>query len=232
MIYFFQEQERINVYFSNRMSLGERLADSLPELRGTDAIVVCLKKSSMMVAISMAIRLRAWVFPLFYEKIANPMDPTATLGGLVQNGEFCLQPDISENEYSYILEEYMAQLEEAKREAMSRLNRTINEYLGTEDPHVLNNRNIILAGDVMMNALELEIATIILKPLTPLNVYGAVGNVTVDVSDRFRLNTNKSTILDILPSSVMGEDHYFENGDAYSTEEEQLLAVHIAEYWT
>jgi predicted phosphoribosyltransferase len=220
------------VYFSDRIDLGERLADTLVDLRGTDAIVVCLKESSLMVAISMAIRLRAWVFPLFYEKIVNPMDPTATLGAVAPSGEFCLQPSISENEYSYILQEYMAQIEEAKREAMSQLNRSMNDYHGTEDPHILNNRNVVLAGDVMMDSLELEIANIILKPLSPLCVYGAVGNVTVDVSDRFRLATNKSMILDILPSSVMGEDHYFENRDAYSDDEKKLFAFHIAEYWT
>lgn len=219
------------MYFSDRLALGERLADTLPEIRGTDSIIVCLKESSMMVAIVMAIRLRAWILPLFYEKIPNPMDPSSTLGAMAQSGEFCLQPTISENEYEYIVEEYMAQIEEAKREAMSRLNQAMNDYHGTEDSHVLNNRNVILAGDVMMNPLELEVANIVLKPLTPLAVYGAVGNVTVDVSDRFRLSTNKSSILDILPSSVMGEDHYFESRDAYSDEEKKLFAINIATYW-
>ncbi len=126
----------------------------------------------------------------------------------------------------------MAQIEDAKREAMSKLNQAMNEYHGTTDPHMLNNRSIVLVGDVMFNSLELEVAKLIMKPLTPARVYGTVGNVTVDVSDRFHLETNELYILDILPSSIMGEDHYFEQVDAYSDEEKQALALNIAQYWT
>lgn len=219
------------MYFNDRMALGNRLADSLPDIRGTDAILVCLKPSSMMVAIAMAIKLRAWVFPLFYEALINPLDPTKKLGAVDQNGEFCLHPDITNNEFDYIRQEFMAQIEDAKREAMSRLNQTMNEYHGTTDPHILNNRSVVLVGDVMMNSLELEIAKLILKPLMPTQIYGTVGNVTVEVSDRFRLDTNQSVILDILPSSIMGEEHYFENQDAYSSEEKQSLIINIAQYW-
>ncbi len=220
------------MYFNDRMTLGNKLADNVASIRGTDAILVCLKPSSMMVAISMAIKLRAWIFPLFYELITNPLDPTHKLGALDQNGEFCLHPSISSNEFEYIQQEFMAQIEDAKREAMSKLNQAMNEYHGTTDPHMLNNRSIVLVGDVMFNSLELEVAKLIMKPLTPARVYGTVGNVTVDVSDRFHLETNELYILDILPSSIMGEDHYFEQVDAYSDEEKQALALNIAQYWT
>lgn len=220
------------MYFNDRMALGNRLADSLLGIKGTDSILVCLKPSSMMVAIAMAIKLRAWIFPLFYESLINPLDPTKMLGAVDQSGEFCLHPSITNNEFEYIQQEFMAQIEEEKRSAMSRLNQTMNEYHGTTDPHIMNNRNIVLVGDVMMNSLELEIAKLILKPLTPANVYGTVGNVTTDVSDQFHLDTNQSVILDILPSSVFGEDHYFESQDAYSSEEKRALALNIAQYWS
>lgn len=219
------------MYFNDRMSLGNKLADNVSEIKGTDAILVCLKQSSLMVAISMAVKLRAWIFPLFYEKLINPLDPTSTLGALNQNGEFCRHPNITSNEYEYIQQEFMAQIEEEKRTAMSRLNETMNAYHGTSDPHILNNRNVVLVGDVMFNNLELEIAKLIMKPLTPARIYGTVGNVTVDVSDEFHLTTNESYVLDILPSSIMGEDHYFENQDAYSSDEKQALALNIAQYW-
>lgn len=219
------------MYFNDRMSLGNKLADNLTEIKGSDAILVCLKQSSLMVAISMAVKLRAWIFPLFYEKLINPLDPTSTLGALNQNGDFCLHPNITTNEYEYIQQEFMAQIEEEKRIAMSRLNEVMNAYHGTSDPHILNNRNVVLVGDAMFNALELEIAKLIMKPLTPAKIYGTVGNVTVDVSDQFHLTTNESYVLDILPSSILGEDHYFENQDSYSNEEKQALALNIAQYW-
>ena len=219
------------MYFTDRMALGNKLTDTLTNVRGTDTVLVCMKPSSMMVAVGMAIKLRAWILPLSYEKLTNPLDTTAKLGALEQSGEFCLNPSITENDYEYIKQEFMAQIEDQKREAMSRLNQAVNEYHGTTDPHILNNRTVILVGDVMMNSLELEVAKLLLKPLTPHRVYGAVGNVTIDVSEQFRINTDESIILDVLPSSVMGEDHYFENQDIYSDEEKQKLAVYIAQYW-
>lgn len=219
------------VYFSDRMSLGDKLADSMPTLYGRDAILVCLKPSSMMVAVAMAVKLRAWVLPLFYEDITNPLDPTSKIGALTQSGEFCLNPALTQNDYQYVVQEFMGKLEEEKREALSRLNTKVNSYYGSSDPHILNNRPVVLVGDVVFNALSLEVAKNLLKPLTPSAVYGVAGNATIDVSTEFRLATNDSVILDVLPSSVLGEDHYFENHDAYSEQEKQALAINIAQYW-
>lgn len=201
-------------------------------LRGTDAILVCLKPSAMMTAVSMATRLRAWILPLFYEKLTNPLDTTGTLGALAQSGELCLDPRITSSDYDYIQQEFMAQLEEAKREAFSKLNQVINEYHGTSDPHILNNRSVVLVGDVVFGGLEVEVAKLLLKPLTPATVYATVGNTTIEVSDALHLTVDELQVLDILPSTVMGEDHYFEAPDAYSTVEKLTLASNIATYWT
>lgn len=220
------------MYFSDRMTLGDKLADSMSTLHGKDAILVCLKSSSMMVVVAMAVKLHAWVLPLFYEDIVNPLDPTALLGALTQSGEFCLNPSLTENDYQYVVQEFMGQLEEERREALSRLNTKINSYYGSSDPHILNNWPVVLVGDVMFNALSLEVAKNLLKPPTPAAVYGVAGNATIDVSTEFRIATNESVILDVLPSSVLGEDHYFENRDAYSDEEKYALATNIAQYWT
>ncbi len=220
------------MYFNDRMSLGDKLADNLLEIRGTDAIIVSLKQSSMMVSIAMAIKLRAWVFPLFYEPLVNPLDRTKLLGALTQNGDFCLHPDISPGEYDYIIQEFMSTIEEEKRSAMSRLNQAMSQHHGVSDPHILNGRNVVLVGDVMMHRLELEIAKLMMKPLRPARVYGTVGNTTIEVSEAFHLSTDQSHVLDILPTTFMGEDHYFEVADAYSHEEKQLLALNIAQYWT
>lgn len=219
------------MYFNDRMSLGDKLADNLIDIKGTDAIIVSLKQSSMMVSIAMAIKLRAWILPLFYEPLVNPLDRTKLLGALTQNGDFCLHPDITTSEYDYIVQEFMSTIEQEKRSAMSRLNKVMNQHHGVTDPHVLNGRNVILVGDVMMHGLELKIAKHMMKPLRPARVYGMVGNTTIEVSEAFHLSTDQSHVLDILPTSFMGEDHYFEAADAYSHDEKQSLAINIAQYW-
>lgn len=220
------------MYFTDRSSLGDKLADSLTGLRGTDSILVCLKPSSMMACVSMAVKLRAWILPLFYENIKSPLDPTSLLGALTQNGDFCLDPAISPSQYDYVRQEFLVQLEQDKREAMSRLNDTINSYYGTTDPNILNQRYVVLVGDVMFDALALAVSRSLLKPLMPAKVYGAIGNTTIEVSNEIRLTADEHYILDILPSSVLGADHYFEQPDPYDDEEKKTLAYNIALYWS
>ena len=45
------------MYFNDRMALGNKLAENLVSIRGTDSILVCMKPSSMMVAVAMAVKL-------------------------------------------------------------------------------------------------------------------------------------------------------------------------------
>lgn len=220
------------VYFNDRAALGEQMAVKLAPVKGTDAIVIGLKKSSLMACITLAVRLRAWVYPLFFEIIQNPTDPTQILGAVVPSGEFCLNPAVGNDFYEYVQQEFFSMLEDEKREAMKRLNAAITEYGDTLDPHVLNNRTVVLVGDVMMNSLELEIIKVLLKPLSPARVIGTVGNVTIDVSTQFHIATHESHMLDIIPGSTMNADHYFEAQDAYSDSEKQALIRNIATYWT
>lgn len=220
------------MYFSDRATLGEQMAGILSTDRGSDAIIIGLKKSSLMVCITLAVRLRAWIYPLFFETIKNPADPSQILGAVIPSGEFCINPAVGDDFYEYIQQEFFSTLEEMKREAMMQLNGTMREYGEEPDPHVINNRTVILVGDVMMNSLELGVVGELLKPLSPLKVIGTAGNVTVDVSDKFRIETHESHMLDIIPQSFMNEDHYFEKPDAYSDAEKQALIRNIATYWT
>lgn len=220
------------MYFTDRTELGDKLAEHISELRGTDAIVVCLRPSSLMVAISMAVKLRAWVLPIFYETIKNPMDPNTCVGAVAPSGEFCVDPALDEHEYEYVLQEFATQLEDEKRTAMSRLHAAMGAYHGPVDAHVLNNRPVILVGDTLFSRMPLAIVKSYLKPLTPSAIYSVVGNATIDASEMFyQMATTRSVVLDVLPTSVFGEDHYFEKPDAYTEDEKHMLAANIALYW-
>jgi predicted phosphoribosyltransferase len=217
------------MYFLDRLSLGAKLADGITSVRGTDAIIVCLKDSSILTCISMATRLRAWIFPLEFEIVDNPMNRGHTLGAVTIEGEFIQHPDISHFEYDEVEMEFGAQLEDMKREAMSALNRRATK--ATLDKHIMNGRTIILAGDILFDALGLAVAESIMKPIRPKEIIGVAGNVTADISDKFHLTTNSIEILDILPTSLYDDDHYFEKPDAYSMDEKWSLAKNICNYW-
>jgi predicted phosphoribosyltransferase len=216
------------MYFPDRLTLGKRLAGGITSIRGTDAIIVCLKNSSLLTCISMAQELRAWIYQLEFETIKNPMDETKILGAVTEEGEFVLSPTISEFELEEIQMEFADILEDRKRDAMGTLNRR-----GTKsyDKHVMNGRTVILTGDIMFDSLGIAITKAILKPLTPKNIVGVAGNVTVDVSDAFHMQTAETTILDVLPHGLFDDNHYFEKMDEYSDEEKRALALNIVNYW-
>lgn len=218
------------MYFIDRLTLGSSLAKRLPDIRGKEAIIVCLKESALLTCIQMATELRAYIYPLMYEPIPRPDDPTHLLGAITQEGEFCRHPDISIGEMEFIYSEYVNAIEAAKQQAMQRMNRRTADY-EVFDKHVLNGRPVVLVGDIVTNHLELSVAKMLLKPLQPATVYGVIGNTTIDISCAFRLATNTTDVLDILPSIVMDDAHYFEKPDPYSDEEKRQLALNISTYW-
>lgn len=219
------------MYFVDRLSLGKRMAVDYQHLASQEVVLVSLKETSLLTAISMAIDLRAWIYPLEYEVIQDPRDASKVLGAVTIEGEFCLNPEISEYEYEGIKMDFFGVMEDRKREAVQRLNARLMQNGAPFDKHLLNGRHIIVLADILSSSVELEVMNSMMKPLRPMAIYGSVGNVTVDISDRFRLTTDKSTVLDVLPN-IMNDDHYFEQQDAYSLDEKRLLARNIQTYWT
>ena len=204
------------------------MAGSLTMVRGTDAIIVCLKSSSLLTCISMATYLRAWIYQLEFEPINNPLDETKILGAVTDEGDFVLHPDVSQFELEDVELEFREMVEDRKREAMSVLNRRGSKAY---DKHVLNGRTVILTGDILFDTLSLAIIEDIMKPIRPQQIIGVAGNVTIDVSDRFHMKTTATNILDILPHSLFDDEHYFEKPDEYSDDEKRALATNICNYW-
>lgn len=219
------------MYFVDRVALGTKLATKLPETKGQDSVIICLKDSSLMTCISMAITLRCWIYPLIFEPLYHPDDVHLVLGALTQDGEFCLSPDISENEYEYLQSEFNTQIDDQKRNAMHAVNQKVTEYGVRLDKHVMNNRTVILAADILTSAVNLSVVKTLLKPLTPKVVYGVGGNITAKVSDEFHLNAEKTDFMDVLPDILFDDDHYFDRKDGYTDAQKHALAVNISTYW-
>jgi predicted phosphoribosyltransferase len=219
------------LYFLDRFALGGALAATLTEAHDQGAIVICLKEGALLTCIEVAASLRAWIYPLVYETIADPDDPHSFIGAVTIDGDFCLSPNVSQMRMDYIQSEFMGVIETSKREAFSRVNRKASEYGSIPDKHVMNGRDVILLGDIMTDTLELAVVAQLLKPLSPKRIFGAAGNVTIDVSDMFHLESDKISFLDILPSHVFDDDHYFEKPDPYSIEQKRQLAQYVTKFW-
>lgn len=210
--------------FVNRMALGGILSDDVAALRGKNAIIVCLKESSLLTCLSMAIKLRAWVFPLVVEPIYAPGPPRRLLGAVDSKGNFYFanegQPSADGQ-----------QIEALKPTAVKLAQQKAAAYDMDLDPRRLDGRDLIFVGDVMTDTLLLSVALQMLKTLRPKSVTTIIGNASAPAAELARLTAAKTQILDVLPGVTMDDDHYFQHPDDYDTGQKQLITKHIAAYW-
>ncbi len=219
------------MFYPNRQVLGDQLAEKAIQFKDTDSIIFCLKKSSLLSCIELAADLHAYIYILQYSEIQDPFDITRSLGAITSKGEFVLNPDISQSEYDYINMDFRSVIEERKREAFSHIN-------GERDPNpnfdlaAFNGRNILLHADVLKTSFQIQVAANILKAYSPALIAGVCGNITSPVSDKFQMETNGVTYMDILPNTFFDDDHYFDQQDPYTEDEKISMANNISLYWS
>jgi predicted phosphoribosyltransferase len=218
------------VFYPSRQALGDQLAMRLTQYKNNESIIFCLKKSSLLSCIELAAHLHAYIYVLQYAEIADPFDITRNLGAITPKGEFVLNPDISQSEYEYIASDFMSIIEERKREAFSEINgeRDPNPYF---DLAAFNNRNVLLFADVLQTSFQIQVALNILKAYTPTVITGVVGNITSAVSDKFLIDTDGVTYMDVLQNNFFEDSHYFDQPDNYSEDDKINMANNISLYW-
>lgn len=213
----------------NRQALGDQLAGRLDNFRNNDSVVMCLDKNALSACIEMARILHAWIFVIYYEEIIDPYARGRTLGALIETGSFVLNPVINQTEYEYIYSEFSSQIEEMKRTAMSKLNRA--KLVNSVDRKFINGRNVLMTDDIFRDEMGMAIAKALLKPLSPVHIEGAAGNIMSEMSTRLYLETQGATYIDVLPADIFDDDHYFEEPDTFSEEERLMMAQNISQYW-
>lgn len=216
------------MYYLNRIDLGGRLSERLTELKGQEAVVLVVKESSTTACIALASQINAWVFPLITERIEIPGDER-TIGLLTADGTFVWNPDFSPTECDQITMDSHALIEDAKREAFSRLNQTAIEY-GEMSKDGLNGRTLIIAGDIVKDKMEIAAALEYIKPIRYEKLYAVGGNVDAGTADYMHLQSDKDVALDVM-TNMFDESHYFDEQVSYTPEECRKLLVNISQYW-
>ncbi|MDO4780779.1 MAG: hypothetical protein Q4A34_00065 [Candidatus Saccharibacteria bacterium] len=217
------------MYYVNRIELGRSLGGRLQDLKGQEAVVVALKESALTACIGLATTINAWVFPLLSRRITIPGDPRI-MGVVDPSGAFTWSPDLEKMQRDGIELESHAVLEDAKRQAFSELNRIIDSY-GGFSKDALNGRILLLTGDIVEDRVEIAMALEYLKSVRYAALYGLGGNVDAAAADFFHLQTDRSVTLDVM-THMFPAEHYFEQQDAYTPEEQRQLAINISQYWT
>jgi len=216
------------MYFVNRVELGRSMAEKVADLRAKGAVVVCLKENALSTSIGLASELQGWIYPLLSEPVIIPGDPRI-IGVVNQEGALCYNLGLSRFEREELRLEYNSVIQEASREAFSRLNARILPY-GQLSKNGLRGRPIILCADIVRDEVEIAAAIEFLKTIDTHSIVSVVGNISIEAANALTITSQKSNFMDIM-TNMFDDDHYFEEQESYTLEERQQLAMNISQYW-
>lgn len=219
------------MYFNDRVTLGKTLARELQDLRGKDAVILCLKESSLLTCLTMAMELRAWVYPLLFVPVYSQDAAHLTLGAIDEDGIFCQYPDGPLNESGELSSEALADVESQRQQAAATIQESRTKYEMELNKLQMDGRDLIIAGDIVTSTLPLAVAQQFLASLTPKSIAVAIGNATPTVAEQVRITADRTTILDIISGVTSDDDHYFQHPDSYTAEQKFTITQHIATYW-
>ena len=217
------------MFFVSRHILGKTLASYVASLRGQEPIVLCLKESALGVANSLAAEVRGWVYPLLTEHVVIPGDGR-TVGVVNQDGNLCHNPELSKYEIEDLEMNNQGVIQDEMRNAFSRLNKRTTDY-GQLNKEALRGRTVIIIGDIVRDQLEIAAASDFLKTIRVQGIVSLVGNIEPDSRTALYMESQDSTFLDVMPH-MFDDAHYFEQADEYTIEQQRLIAMNIAQYWT
>ena len=219
------------VYFNDRITLGKKLSSGLQDLKGKDAVILCLKDSSILTCLTMAKELRAWVYPLVFVPVYSQNAAHRTLGAVDDEGNFYEYFEPSEMEREPLSPEDLAAVEDQKNVAAKSAQKELAAYGMKLDKHRMDGRDVIIVGDVITSTLPLTVAHQFLTSVSPKSLTVVAGNATPSVADLIRVSADRTIILDVLSGVVSDDNRYFQHPDAYTLEQKHTLTRHIVTYW-
>lgn len=219
------------MYFMDRVSLGKALADDLQQYRGKDAVIMALSESSLLTCLTVAMRLRAWVYPVLFVPIYSPVANGKLLGAYDGEGNFIINPHLKIATVSSLRKAEQAEIERKKAHANSAIIARQADYEVTIDKHIMDGRDVIIMADVMTSVTSVAVAMRAISTVHPKSVSVAIGNASTEVANLVRIEADKVIIKDVLSGPIKGDDQYFQHPDAYTTQQKRTLTKHIATYW-
>ena len=216
------------MYFVDRLQLGSTMAQRLIDLKGKEPIILCLKESSLSTSIALASELRGWIYPLLAERVVIPGDPRI-IGVINQEGTLCYNPELSKYEREELEMEYSGVIQDATRAAFHQINQASSIY-GELNKAAFNGRTVLLCADILRDHLEVSAANELLKSAYNATIVGVIGNIDVNVADDISRMSERSSFMDVM-SNMFDDQHYYEQPEAYTLDEQRSIAMNIATYW-
>jgi len=217
--------------YASRVSLGNTLAQRLKKFRGKGAIVVCLERDSLLTCLTIASQIHAYVYPLLYEPIYNEDNIHQPLGAYDQDGELCPLPGGPVAHSEDLTPEMRGMLKHLHVPAVEAVMAEKKKFDMSLDKSALNGRDVILAVDILTSVVPVYVVRKLLSEVTPKSVTAVAGNATLETAQLLRLTAAHTEILDVVSGITFDPDHYFEDRDSYSIDQQHTLTRNIASYW-
>lgn len=205
------------MYFDSREQAGELLARELYDrYRYENCAVVALSDGGVVVGEQIAAWLHTVLMLLLTEEIAVPGEGLQ-FGAIAQTGDFTYNSEFSSGEIEEYTSEFHGYLSDQKREAFGRINRLVGDG-GTMDLDLLQDRVVILVSDGLENAMAVQSALDVLKPVRTQRLIVAAPVVSVPVVDVVHIMADEVHFLDV-KQNFLGTDHYYQQNTLLSHED-------------
>lgn len=181
--------------------------------------------------LALAMRLRAWVYPLLYMTVHDPEPLKPVLGAYAEDGEFVLNPSLSQMAISELTSEQQSVISSKKQAATAALASWKASYGMQYTKDIMNRRPVVIAGDIVTEPLPVAVALHITRSVQPKTITTVVGNASAISADYIRLTAERSVIRDVLTGPLHDDERYFEHHDGYDVAQSKELTKNIATYW-
>ncbi len=204
------------MYFESRAQAGQILASQLVETyRFENCAVVALSDGAVQVGEQIAEQLHSILTMIIMESVDIPGE-SLSFGGMSQTGKFTFNSQMSSGEMEEYTSEFHGFLDEAKREAFSRINKLLGDG-GVIDADMLRDHTVILVADGLDSVSTLDVALDFLKPIRIQRLVVAAPVASVAVVDKLHMYADELHILDV-KANYINTDHYYELNDVPSHE--------------
>lgn len=216
------------MYFKSRVDAGVRLAEQLMQYRYENTVVVALDRGGVRIGYQIAANLHCTLNELLCEPIMiegeNLQYATVMQGGVVAKN-----PSLSEEQQDFYYGEFLGQINDATREATTRINRMLGDG-GDLDPKILRDHIVILVSDGMENGSVLEAAVEFLKPIRVAKVVVTTPIASVEAVDKMHILADELHVLGVTPNYI-NTAHYYETDDMPTGDETKMLINHTILGW-
>lgn len=199
-----------SIYYPDRTTAGQQLAEQLKAYQGQPNIVIALSDGGVIVGQPIAKQLQAHLTMLLLQPVKLPGEPDSLLS-IREDGKYTYNNMWSTGQLEDFKTEYRTYIEQATQQQYSQLRQGLGvSCIASSD--LLHDRNIILVSDGLKNGNSLDAAADFLKPVRYLKLVIAVPLVTIDVVDKMRLIGDDVHYLSTV-NNYLETDHYYEKPD-------------------